>query len=119
MYENPKEYCLILCRRIAFFLAIFDKVELIRMEAEFSRDDNGKVWFTYAKKILVEPVVLSDIDEDLREHSDSLIDKAAEKKSVDYDLGGAFTDSLTEKSMRIANDMDSYYENIKEKAGIN
>ena len=92
MYDNPKEYCLVLCRRIAFFLAIFFKFELIRMEAEFSRDDNGKIWFTYAKKILVEPVSLSDIDEDLVVHSVSLISKEAEKKSVDYDLRGAFTD---------------------------
>ena len=98
MYNNPREYCMVLCRRISFFLAIFFKLELIRMEAEFSRDDNGKIWFTYATKILVEPVTLSNIDEDLVIHSVSLISKEAEKKSADYDLGNAFTDDLTDKS---------------------
>ena len=89
------------------------------MEAEFSRDDNGKIWLTYATKILVEPVNLSDIDDDLRIFSASASSKEAEKKSVEYDTADAFTDNLTDKSQRIAGEMDSYYEGIKDKAGIN
>ena len=80
MYTSPRDYCLILCHRIAFLLSVFYKLELIRMEAEFGRDDNGKIWFTYSKKILVQPVVLSDIDEDLFIHSVNLLEKDPEKK---------------------------------------
>jgi hypothetical protein len=36
------------------------------MEAEFARDDDGKVWLTFATKIEVKPVIcLTDFDEAL------------------------------------------------------
>jgi hypothetical protein len=73
MLKNPKDYCLVLCRRMAYFMLMLYKLELVRMEAEFGRDDNGKVWFTYATKILLAPANLNDIDEDLMIQSLGLV----------------------------------------------
>jgi hypothetical protein len=59
MRTDPKEYCLLICRRIQYFLCLFYSTEIVRMEAEFYQDDNGKIWFAYATKILVQEINLS------------------------------------------------------------
>jgi hypothetical protein len=105
-------------------MCIFYKIELVRMEAEFYRDDNGRIWLSYATKILVEDVNLGEIDEKLAVQSISLvttgkkINEEAEKDNEIAVSRNAF-ENLTDKSMRIASDMSMYYEDIKAKAGIN
>jgi hypothetical protein len=111
------------CVRIAYFMLVVYRCELVRMEAEFQRDDNGKVWFTFASKILVRPVLsLNEYDEELVLHSVSLlrtkpaIEAQAEQIAAELSIND---DYCTEKSRQIAQDMSDYYEEIKEKAGIN
>ena len=53
MRENPQKYCILILRRIAYFFAIHLNLELVRMHAEFMKDDNGKIWFIFAKNTSV------------------------------------------------------------------
>jgi hypothetical protein len=91
------------------------------MEAEFSRDDNGKIWFISASKILVEAVErLSDYHEDLMLHSVSHVRAKPAIEENAEQLSLAITDEdYTEKSRQLVTKMTSYYEHIKEKSGIN
>ncbi|MEE4248906.1 MAG: hypothetical protein V2I33_26340 [Kangiellaceae bacterium] len=99
MAKDVKEYCLILCRRIAYFLLTVWKLEIVRMEAEFMQDDNGKVWFTYATKILVRPASLTDIDEELVLQAISLNKQLAPAvHEEDAEIDTAVTEPLSQKS---------------------
>lgn len=40
---DPTGYCLFMCRRIAYFLATYSQHEILRLKAEFMKDDNGKL----------------------------------------------------------------------------
>ncbi|OMJ78751.1 hypothetical protein SteCoe_21362 [Stentor coeruleus] len=53
MYSNPNNYCELLCKRIDALLHFYSDLEILNMKAEFTQDDLGKIWLTYANEIYV------------------------------------------------------------------
>ena len=66
MTSDPKGYCNMICRRIAYFLAIFLKLEVLRIKAEFLKDDNGKIWLIHATNIAVREINVPELEEEIR-----------------------------------------------------
>ena len=60
--ENPKEFWNYILRRMVYILALFKEVELLSITAEFMKDDNGKIWLTFAKDIITRPINQSSLD---------------------------------------------------------
>lgn len=50
------EYCHKQCLKIAYYLQVVRNVELLRMSAEFYKDDLGYIWFFYAANIYTRKV---------------------------------------------------------------
>ena len=59
------------------------------------QDESGKIWFTYASKILTTPVDLSDIDEELYLASMQLLAKEAPKKEIVLTIDADAMEGLT------------------------
>jgi len=66
MNTDPKEYCMMVCRRIAYFFAIFMKLELLRIQAEFLKDDNGKIWLIHATQIAMREINVPDLEDEIK-----------------------------------------------------
>jgi len=44
-------YCHKQCLKMCYYVQKMHSVEILKMRAEFARDDNGTVWFLYANQI--------------------------------------------------------------------
>lgn len=53
MVTEPKEYCMLICKRMHYLLKENSNCEILKLRAEFMRDDDGKIWFTYAPELLI------------------------------------------------------------------
>jgi hypothetical protein len=110
MLQSEAEYCLLICRRVAFFLAKHSRMELLQMRAEFMRDDNGRIWLLNATRIAVKAIVLP-LEEDFLDRVQSEI-----KATVEADIRTAGENA---RSRRLADEMQLHYEEVKEKSGVN
>jgi len=45
-------YCYRVCTKIGYYVQQMYHKEIMKMGCDFYQDDNGKVWFFYAKNIL-------------------------------------------------------------------
>lgn len=50
---RDQEFCYKQCLKMAYYMQIVRKVQLLTMQAEFYKDDLGYIWFFYAKDIYV------------------------------------------------------------------
>jgi hypothetical protein len=120
MVESEAEYCHLICRRVAYFLATYSKVELLRMRAEFMRDDNGRVWLMYATKIAVKKIDLdAESDENVlfrRVNLESDENKARVESEI---LVRTVEPSESVRSLRLSRLMKQHYEEVKETIGVN
>ena len=58
MVSNPTAYCELLCKRVDAFFHYNLSLEILNMKTEFSQDDLGKIWLTYATEIYVNKVTM-------------------------------------------------------------
>ncbi|CAG9329937.1 unnamed protein product [Blepharisma stoltei] len=115
--ENQTEYCKLICQRIAYFLAVHTHFELLKMQAEFVSDENGKMWLIFANKIFVREIQMDNEAAPLVFKKVKIISE--ERKQ---NLESKLKISSVEKSVcanRLSSRMKEYYENLKEKNGIN
>jgi hypothetical protein len=49
--ERYKDYCVKQCLKMCYYIKQTKKLEILKMHAEFQRDDCNNVWFTYANKV--------------------------------------------------------------------
>lgn len=69
------------------------------MEAEFMSDESGKIWFTYAYKILTAKIELANIDEDLYLASVQLLSKEDPRKEIELVIDDKVMEGVTNKTM--------------------
>ena len=74
-------------------------LKLVRMEAEFMSDESGKIWFTYAYKILTTKIELANIDEDLYLASVQLLSKEDPRKEIELVIDDKVMEGVTNKTM--------------------
>lgn len=53
MRENYNLFMERICNRIVFLLAVNLKIEVLKMNAEFSIDDNRKMWLVGVEKLYI------------------------------------------------------------------
>jgi hypothetical protein len=44
-------YCLLQCYKMCFYVQKMHQTEILKMKAEFSKDENGTIWFVFASQI--------------------------------------------------------------------
>lgn len=111
------EYCLLQCKKFAFFLYVFCHKKLLKIDAEFIRDDNGKIWFVYAAEIFLE-------DRDILEDEKELLFKHVDLDSKNSAEVSAAIQIYKDKKVKFKHElrmkarMEEYYQSIKDKLGI-
>lgn len=55
-HEKDELFCYRQCLKMAYYMQIVRNVELLRMSAEFYKDELGFIWFFYAQDIYTRPV---------------------------------------------------------------
>ena len=117
--ENPQEYCMLLCRRIAYFLASHCQCELLRFKGEFMKDDNGKIWLTWASHISVRAIQLKQTQGEILFKRVGLITPEGKQKLVE-DLDSSQIPKIESPiAERLAVYMQNHYEEIKANTGVN
>ncbi|CAG9326539.1 unnamed protein product [Blepharisma stoltei] len=53
MYSDPKEYCQLMCKRIVSIIFEHTKYQILKIKAEFMKDDENKIWLAFAPEIYV------------------------------------------------------------------
>lgn len=115
--ENPTEYCKLICQRIAYFLAVQNHYELLKMQAEFVQDENGKMWLVFANRIFIREIQIDNENAPLVFKKVKLI--SIERK---VELESHIKNYSADKSAfidRISTKMKNYYEDLKQKTGVN
>lgn len=51
---HPEDYCLRMVLKMCYYISELRFREILNMNADFYIDDDGKIWFLYAKDILVQ-----------------------------------------------------------------
>ncbi len=51
--NNPQAYCERLCLKMGHYAMTLYNKEILSMQADFYQDDNGLIWFYYARKIIL------------------------------------------------------------------
>jgi hypothetical protein len=118
--SNPYQYCMLLCRRIAYFLASHCQHELLRFKGEFMKDDNGKLWLTWASRISVRPIQVKQTQGEILFKRVGLITPEGKQRLID-DLETTQEPKGVESpgAERLAQYMQSHYEEIKASTGVN
>ena len=120
MNTDPKEYCMMVCRRIAYFFAIFMKLELLRIQAEFLKDDNGKIWLIHATQIAMREINVPDLEDEIKIEQQALVppefadDFKSELKEYNEDTG-----AMTARASALMGILDDHYAGIKHQSGVN
>mmetsp|Transcript_10364 Transcript_10364/g.10330 ORF Transcript_10364/g.10330 Transcript_10364/m.10330 type:complete len:398 (-) Transcript_10364:1323-2516(-) len=116
--NNINDYCLFICRRIAYFLATYSQKEVLRIKAEFMKDDNGKIWFTYATKISVRDIAMNNRDKELLFKRVGLTNvQSKDKLNEELQKFQSEPPKLTHQT-RMSKVMTCHYEEIKKEMGI-
>ncbi|CAG9333277.1 unnamed protein product [Blepharisma stoltei] len=115
MNDNPIAYCEIICRRIAAILYFHSSLEILKMRAEFMKDDLGKIWFSYATDILVREIQLPKTRN--KPPDAKLSDKDVKELNMALDYHVA-QDKLSPTFYKYNGYMEDYYKNVKVSADI-
>lgn len=115
-FEQPERYCLLLLQRIAYFLEQHCHYELLRMKGEFMKDENGKIWLTWATKIAVRPTKFKQSQSEAKEG----FSYAFNRQELMEELESAGEPRLeSHEAQRLAKYMSDHYEVIKTNTGVN
>jgi len=116
---NPHQYCMLLCRRVAYFLASHCQYELLRFKGEFMKDDNGKLWLTWASRISVRQIQVKQTQGEILFKRVGLITPESKQRLLD-DLEATQEPKVESPGAeRLAQYMQSHYEEIKASTGVN
>lgn len=115
-FEQPEKYCLLLLQRIAYFLEYYCQFELLRMKGEFMKDDNGKIWLTWATKVAVRQMKSKQGQNEKKEG----FSYAFNRQELMEELESAGEPRLeSHEAQRLAKFMSDHYEVIKTNTGVN
>eukprot|EP00347_Sterkiella_histriomuscorum_P018862 403343887 len=54
--KDQHQYCLKQCYKMCYYIQKVYGLEVLKMRTEFSKDENGTIWFMYASSIVARPV---------------------------------------------------------------
>lgn len=115
--NNPHRFAKLICRRIAYVLAVNSQLELLRIEPEFTVDDNGKIWLISARRISVKKIEINDKDQEVIFKKVEL--RSAESKDrLNEELQAGFNEVKAPHQVRMLREMNKHYTNLKNKLGI-
>lgn len=118
MYSRlPEEHCIMVCRRIAYYLAVYCHYNLLRIRGEFIKDDNGKIWLMAANKISVSNLELMENDKHMMFKRVGLVNSDS-RDGLLKQISLVTKIKLNPKASRLAIAMSEHYEHLKKKVGL-
>lgn len=115
--NNIHRYAKFICRRIAYTLAVNSQLELLRIQPEFTLDDNGKIWLISAQRISVKKIELSDKGQEVIFKKVEL--RSAESKDrLNEELQAGHNEVKAPHQIRMLREMSKHYIDLKSKLGI-
>jgi hypothetical protein len=115
--RSPEEYCMMVCRKIAYYLAVYCHYNLLRMRGEFIKDDNGRIWLIGANKISVSSLELVENDNHILFKRVGLMNSES-KETLMQQVNLISKIKLNSKASKLAEAMNEHYENLKRKVGL-
>mmetsp|Transcript_19291 Transcript_19291/g.35458 ORF Transcript_19291/g.35458 Transcript_19291/m.35458 type:complete len:494 (-) Transcript_19291:35-1516(-) len=116
MRKQPEEYCRLMMRRVADVLKEYANTELLRMECEFMKDDNGQIWLHYVRKIFVKPFPRIIVQPEEVERKEV---KEPTNQAISSLIAGPDPDIQENPNIsRIHSIMQGLFEDVKSKSGI-
>jgi len=67
-------FCLKQCYKMAYYMSKLHKIELIKFRAEFFKDENETIWFSYASQIVARPIK-GNVEENSKRKQNTFINK--------------------------------------------
>jgi hypothetical protein len=115
MMADEKKYAEFVSKKIAYTLAVYCQIEVLRLCAEFIKDDNGKVWFVGASRLAVRQMDLLDPELQFKKVQ---LRSSSKKDELNEDLKKTDVELSAVHKMRMNSQMSTYYSTMKEKLGI-
>ena len=108
---------MMVCRRIAYYLAVYCHFNLLRIRGEFIQDDNGKFWLIGANKISVSSLNLVENNSRMLFKRVGLINSES-KETLIQQVELISKIKLNSKASKLAEAMNEHYEHLKRKVGL-
>ena len=51
--KHPEKYCEKVCAKMAYYMQKVHNYDIMRMDVDFFKDENGKIWMYYVRDIVV------------------------------------------------------------------
>jgi hypothetical protein len=119
MMDDPKAYCRLVLKRIAYTYAIAFKQELLRVNAEFMQDENGKIWLVFARDIVVTPLNVKNVDIQYLINSEAFVKTKQDTVDTNEEMDDIERPGhVSKNAKRIAGDLGDYYESMKLRVGV-
>lgn len=121
---DDQELCYQNCLRMGYYLQKVHGVEILKMKTEFTVDDDGVLWFTYAhdicarfKKSVVSNEQLRQLGILTEAHSQENYD-AKQSNNKHLDLSRSYLDNPEIASEKMFTMMNGHYHDLKVKLGL-
>lgn len=115
--NDINKYSDFVCKRIAYVLLAYAKKDLLRMDAEFLVDDNGKMWLTYASRIAVRDIVGEEGCEKVLFKRVQLRSSET-KERLDKEMCWSEEETTGPNQLRMLSVMKKHYVDLKKRIGI-
>ncbi|OMJ82944.1 hypothetical protein SteCoe_16217 [Stentor coeruleus] len=114
--DDIQKYSEFICKRIAYVLLANAKKDLLRMNAEFIVDDNGKMWLTYATRISVKDIREENYEKVLFKRVQ--LRSSETKERLDKEICWTEGDTTGPNQLRMLSVMKKHYIDLKKRIGI-
>lgn len=114
MSDNLK-YAEHISKKIAYILAVFSQIEILRFKPEFIKDENGKIWFFCASRIAIRRIDFLEPETFLKKVQ---LRTSEKKEKLNEELQCATLELNAPHQLRMKNEMVEFYDKIKKRTGV-
>lgn len=115
LMSDSIKYAEYISKKIAYILAVFSQIEILRFKPEFIKDENGKIWFFCASRIAVRRINFLEPETFLKKVQ---LRTSEKKEKLNEDLQYATFELNAPHQLRMKNEMVVFYDKIKNKTGV-
>ncbi|CAG9334758.1 unnamed protein product [Blepharisma stoltei] len=110
------KYCQLICERIVYFIATNFHILICKMQVEFLKDDDGKIWIIYANNIFVREMTAINEEKTEPIQIDAFTDNT--RNRLIEDLEAVAKGQKNKRTEKLSTQMAKQFDYIKEASGI-
>lgn len=112
---DQNKYAEFLSKKIAYVLAVYSQIEILRFSPEFIKDENGKIWFFCASRIAVRRI---DYLEPEAYFKRVQLRTAEKKETLNEEIQYNTYEPNEPHQVRMKSEMVQFYDKIKYRTGV-